>query len=79
MTIFCGDFYPLTPWPALPLAYIHVCLLHRPEDRNALPRMWPETYYGETGCQSLGQGPRTLAQEADVMGSHPNSIVVLCG
>lgn len=36
----------LTPRPALPLAYIHMCLLHRLEDRDALPRMWPETYHG---------------------------------
>lgn len=52
-----GAFYPPTPWPALPLAYIHACLFHRPEDRGALPRMWPETYHGGTGYQSLGQGP----------------------
>lgn len=71
--IFLEGFCLLTPRPALPLAYIHVCLLHRPEDRDALPRMWPKTHHGGQAASSRGQGPGALAQEADDVGSHPDS------
>lgn len=77
--VFPGAFCLLTPRPALSLVYIHVCLLHRPEDRGALPRMWPKTHHGGQAASIQGQGPGALAQEADDVGSHPDSTTeVLC-
>lgn len=71
--VFPGGLLPTEPSACSALVYIHVCLLHRPEDRDTLPRMCPKTHHGGQAASSRGQGPGALAQEADDVGSHPDS------